>query len=213
MIKTIIIDEDKTSRLGIKSLLTDDSIEIVGEAADGSSGIKLAFAEKPDVIILEFYLPDMLGSQVCRVINRKIPSAKILFLTNCSHLYTLTSLLGTPAQGLMQKDTDAFSMISAIKMLYEGRSYIQPDMALQLIKYLIEKPAEGVHSLSEKEYQITLMVAQKKTHEKIAENLFISPKTVSNLKSSAMRKLAVKTVDQLQDKLLKDGILPNYCLS
>lgn len=200
MIKVAIIDDNKISRLGIRSFLADDEIEIIGEATDGASGIKLAQEMQPDVIILDLYLPDIPGIQVCNLIHKKNPTIQIIFLTVSQHLFTLSRLLRTPARGLLNKNS-SFSGVEAVKTVYKGKPYVQPNLGYDLINYM-RTNHEGMHRLTEREHQALIMIAQGKTHEKIAEVLSISSKTVSNIKFRGMKKLQVKTLPQLQEVIL-----------
>ncbi|HVV69412.1 MAG TPA: response regulator transcription factor [Gammaproteobacteria bacterium] len=200
MIKVVIIDDNKIARLGIKSLLADDEIDIIGEASDGKSGINLVQELQPDIVILDLHLPDIHGIQVCQLISEKNPLCRIIFITASQHLLTLCRLLSTPAKGLLNKDSH-FSGVEAVKTVYKGMPYIQPDLGYELVTYIMKNNKHALHNLTDKEQKVLALITQGKTQEKIAEELFISPKTVSNIKFRGMKKLNVKTTQQIQEAL------------
>ncbi len=197
MIKVVIIDDNKISRLGIRSFLADDEIEIIGEATDGESGIKLVLEEKPDIVMLDLYLPDVLGIQVCQTIANMAPQSKVIFISGATHLFVLSRLLHTSAKGLISKDM-SFSGVEAVKTVYQGKTYVQPDLAYELLHFAITQKT-GYYSLKEKERLVLMMAAEGKTHNQIAKILLISTKTVTNVKFRAMKKLGIKKLDQVSD--------------
>lgn len=200
MIKVVIIDDNKIARLGIRGLLADDDIEIIGEASNGRTGIDIVHELQPDIVILDLHLPDMHGIQVCELISERDPLCKIIFITASRHLLTLSRLLSTPAKGLLNKDSH-FSGVEAVKTVYKGIPYVQPNLGYELITHIMKNNKNAIYNLTDKELKVLTMITQGKTQEKIAEELFISPKTVSNLKFRGMKKINVKTTQQIQEAL------------
>lgn len=195
MINVVIVDDDKTSRFGIKVFLKDNEITVIGEADNGADAIRLIGQQQPDVILLDFYLPDITGIQVCDVICRRFPQIKIIFLTGTRHLSILKRLISTAAVGILTKH-EPNAVVEAIKFVYKGKRYVQPDLTHDLLEYMNRKNI--IDALSEREHQILILAAQGKKIEEIAANFHISPKTVSNLKCNGMKKIGVKNIAELR---------------
>lgn len=201
-IKIILIDESAIFRSGLKKFLSDEDIEIIGEAATGEQGQRLVYQKQPDIVLLDLHLPDTTGIQVCDYIQSHFPKINTVFLFNRSDLAELNRLITTSAKGLLTKNS-CYSIIDAIKTVYRGGRYLQPDMAWELIQYR-EKKQNPNHPLTDREYQILHLIARGKSYEEIAEIAHISLKTVFNLKSSSCKKLGIqdcKNLEKLQEKI------------
>lgn len=200
-IKIILIDESAIFRSGLKKFLSDEEIEIIGEAATGDQGQRLIRQKQPDMVLLDLDLPDTTGIQVCDYTQTHFPQINVVFLLNRSDLAVLSRLITTSAKGFLTKNS-RYSVIDAIKTVYQGGHYLQPDMAWELIQYR-GKNYNPERQLTDREYQIMHLIERGKTYEEIAEITHVSLKTVFNLKSSSCKKLGItdcKNFETLKDK-------------
>ena len=194
-IKIILIDESAIFRSGLKKFLNDEEIEIIGEASTGEQGQRLIRQKQPDIVLLDLYLPDTTGIQVCDFVQRHFPKIGTLFLFHYNDLATLSRLIMTSAKGFLAKNS-RYSVIDAVKTVYQGGHYFQPDMAWQLIKYREKNQQNFYNNLTDREYQVLTLIARGKTYEEISDIVHISLKTVFNLKSSGCKKLGIKNTRQ-----------------
>ncbi len=195
-IKVIILDNNRIFRLGLKKILADEEIDIVGEAANGVIGASIIRLQQPDVVLLSSDLPEANAVSFCEWIHRHSPKIKTLFLLKNAETSTLNRLLKTSAKGFVTKDSGHLNG-ETIKTIAKGKTYVQPDLALDIIQH----PAHITDVLSHREYQVLTLIAQNCTHEAIAEKLCISIKTVFNSKYRGFKKLGVQTVKELQELL------------
>ena len=193
-IKIVLIEANRIFRLGLKKLLTDDAIDIVGEAANATTGMDLIRKQQPEVVLLATDLPDATEVSLCDWIYRHFSQTKTIFLLKNADIPTLNRLFNTSATGFLTKDSGYLS-VEIIKTIAEGKTYIQPDLALGVI----QRPRHAADVLSNREYQVLTLVRQGHTHEAIAEKLRISTKTVFNIKYRGFKKLKIDTVEQLKE--------------
>ena len=193
-IKIVLIEANRIFRLGLKKLLTDDAIDIVGEAANAAAGMDLIRKQQPEVVLLATDLPDATEVSLCDWIYRHFPQTKTIFLLKNADIPTLNRLFNTSATGFLTKDSGYLS-VEIIKTIAEGKTYIQPDLALGVI----QRPRHAADVLSNREYQVLTLVRQGHTHEAIAEKLRISTKTVFNIKYRGFKKLKIDTIEQLKE--------------
>jgi DNA-binding NarL/FixJ family response regulator len=196
-IKIVLIEANRIFRLGLKKLLTDDAIDIVGEAANAATGMDLIRKQQPEVVLLATDLPDATEVSLCDWIHRHFSQTRTLFLLKNADIPTLNRLFNTSATGFLTKDSGYLS-VEIIKTIAEGKTYIQPDLALGVI----QRPRHAADVLSNREYQVLTLVRQGHTHEAIAEKLRISTKTVFNIKYRGFKKLKIDTVEQLKEIFL-----------
>lgn len=193
-IKIIILDGNRIFRLGLKKILADEEIDIVGEAADGVAGASMIRLQQPDIILLSNDLPETNEVSFCEWIQRHFPKTKILFLLKNADIVILNRLLKTSAKGFITKDSGHLNS-EIIKTIAKGKTYLQPDLALDLI----QKPAHATDMLSPREYQVLTLIAKNHTYEAIAEKLNISIKTVFNSKYRGFKKLSIHAIDELKN--------------
>lgn len=193
-IKIVLMEANRIFRLGLKKLLTDDAIDIVGEAVNAAAGMDLIRKQQPDVVLLATDLPDATEVGLCDWIHRHFSQIKTIFLLKNTDIPTLNRLFNTSATGFLTKDSGYLS-VGIIKTIAEGKTYIQPDLALGVI----QRPRHAADVLSNREYQVLTLVRQGHTHEAIAEKLRISTKTVFNVKYRGFKKLKIDTAEQLKE--------------
>lgn len=195
MIKILILDEDKPTRLGIKQFFSDDQVEIVGDASTWLDGLKLVQEKKPHIVLLEINLPDAAGNHVVDFLARNYSTIKTIYLTKNRHIPTLHRLITkTPAKGLLNKDLN-FSGIEAIKSVFQGRTFIDPNLSYELINY-----RDDIWSrLTNRESFIISEILEGRSLFEIANKSNISQKTVANTKINAFKKLEIKSFEQLTE--------------
>ncbi|TAH63936.1 MAG: response regulator transcription factor [Gottschalkiaceae bacterium] len=196
-ITVMIVDDHSLMREGLKQILElENDIEVVGLVSNGEDAIKYAQQSKPDVILLDINMPKMNGLDVLRRLKDIGVDSKIIMLTIHDDREYLYETVKIGANGYVLKDSDSDTLISAIKDVHKGKSYIQPSLSELLVKDInsIEgksKEASFIESLTKREYEVLTLIAEGMNNREIAEKLFISEKTVKNHVSKIFKKIDV----------------------
>jgi two-component system response regulator NreC len=209
-IRLLLVDDHAIMRDGIRSLLSlHNDIEIVGEAAEGQEAIEKAAELNPDVIILDITLPGIDGLDAMRRILRQNPKSKVLVLTQHDEREYILSAIKAGAAGYMPKRALGSELISAIRSVYRGESFLYPSAASALIKDYRQqaKPGEEPYDqLTSREREILKLIAEGRTSKEIAGRLVITPKTVIGHRSKIMEKLGIHNRTELIKYAMRKGI-------
>lgn len=195
-IKVLIADDHALMRQGLKQILElEEDIEVVGLAVNGEETIRLAQQLKPHVILLDINMPQMNGIQALRRLKDLGTDSKIVMLTIHEDKEYLFETINIGASGYVLKDAESSSLVKAIRDVYNGESYIHPTLASTLVKEFnrngkIEDECKR-SSLTRREYEVLILIAEGRNNKEIADILFISEKTVKNHVSNIFKKIEV----------------------
>ena len=212
--KRIFIAEDQTIlRQGLKALLaTIPDFEVVGEAEDGKDAIRGVEEHSPDLIILDLSMPRMNGLEAIKEIKQSSPETKILVLTMHDEEEYIFPTLKAGADGYLLKVADENELLSALKQVLEGKSYITPGISGQILEdYRGEKELlrtkSSWDSVTKQERKVLKLVAEGYTTKEIADYLCISQQTVSKHRSNLMEKLNMHDIPTLTLYALEKGLI------
>jgi len=188
-------------RGGLRALLASEpAISIVGEATNGSEAISQAVELEPDVILMDLHMAQMNGIEATRQILRAQPRIGVIALTMLEDDDTVFAAMRAGARGYLLKGADEAEVLRAIHAVAHGEAIFSPAIAGRLIQFFASvRPVPPAHlfpELTEREREILSMIARGKSNPEIAEELTLSPKTVSNHVSNIFAKLQV--VDRAQ---------------
>ncbi|MBW2429272.1 MAG: response regulator transcription factor [Deltaproteobacteria bacterium] len=191
----VLADDHTILREGLRALLTADSnFEIVGEACDGREAVRFVEKLGPDLLLMDLSMPRMSGMDAIREIKKRHPETKIIALTvHKTEEYLLTTLRAG-ADGYVLKDATHDELIMAIKNVMGGKSYLSPGVSEKIIEgYLVGKESNrslsSWESLSQREREVLKLIAEGYKNKEIAEELYISLKTVEKHRANLMKKL------------------------
>ena len=196
-ISVLIADDHSMLRQGLKQILELESdIEVIAQASNGSEAIQLAKEHRPDVILMDINMPGINGLQAIKQIKDDKLSSRIIVLTIHEDREYLFKTLQMGAEGYVLKDAEPKVLIEAIRNVHSGRSYIQPNMTMELVKEfnrvtLHEKEKHDDNNLTSREVEVLELIAEGMINKEIAKTLYISEKTVKNHVSNIFRKLNV----------------------
>jgi len=194
-IKVLIVDDHNLVRDGLKMILElNDCIEVCGEAENLQEALDLMNKTDPDVILLDFKLPDGDGVNGCISIKNMAPKVKIIILTAYSQDQLIMDTIRAGADGYLLKNINSEELVSNIKKVYEGHSVLDTSVTESVFNSIAvqnEKLNEEDNNLSSKETFILQMISLGKSNKEIAEALAISEKTVRNYISNIFKKLNV----------------------
>ncbi|MCY1295424.1 Virulence factors putative positive transcription regulator BvgA [compost metagenome] len=196
----LLIDDQPMIRFATRVLLEREGFEIVGETESGVEGLSMARALKPDVIILDIAIPKLDGLEVIGRLRTQDPNAKLLVLTSLPAALYASRCVQAGATGYLSKQEQAISLVMATKSLLSGYSLFPSSVHLPMSSEPGEKEdIDLLGSLSDRELAVLQNLANGKNNKQIAEQLFISHKTVSTYKSRLMDKLKTRNLVDLID--------------
>ncbi len=192
-IRVLLVDDHVILREGLKALLAlSEDILVVAEAGDGREALSCVQHYLPDVVVLDMAMPGMDGLETTRHIVKEYPSTRVLVLSqHDNERYTL-SVLRAGALGYVLKRAAAEELVSAIRTVYRGESFLQPSVARMLLQDYrqgTEHPPEGDRGLTQREKEVLQLVAEGHTSQEIAELLHLSKKTVMCHRANIYQKL------------------------
>ena len=195
-IKVVVADDHTILRQGIKALLDNqEGIEVVGEAKDGREAIKTIEELLPDVILMDIAMPGLNGLEATRRIKKKFPKVKVVVLTMHANEEYIFQILNAGADGYLVKETAFQDLISAINAVHKGEAFMSPSISKKVMTDYIQRAQGeekvGFDTLTTREREILQLVAEGNSNKKIAEALFISPKTVETHRAHIMDKLNI----------------------
>ena len=212
IIKIVLLDDHKMFRDGIKSILDDqDNIDVIGEVGDGEELFELLKDKTPDIVVTDISLPGTSGIEITRTLVEKFPGIRILILSMHKNEEFITNALTAGANGYLPKDTSISELLDAIDVISKGQTYFNRDISDTILKSIINrsktKNGQAEHvSLTPRELEIIHLVVDGLTNKEIAEELFISIRTVDSHKNNIMHKLNLKSTVDLVKYAIKNNL-------
>lgn len=207
MLKIILIDDHEMVRLGLKSFFNlQEDIEVVGEAINGKDGISLALEKRPDVVVMDLVMPEMDGVEATLQLLSEWPEAKILVLTSYLDNEKIYPVIEAGARGYMLKTSSAAEILNAVRKVANGNISIQNEVDKKFRAY--EEEPRLYEELTNRETDILNLLAKGYDNQSIADELFISLKTVKTHVSNILSKLNVDDRTQAVVYAFKHHLVP-----
>lgn len=194
-IKIMIADDHALIREGIKQILELESdISVIGQASNGEEAFDMAAELNPEVILLDINMPKLNGIETLRKFKDMGIKSKVIILTIHEDKEYILKTLKLGANGYILKDSSADVLIEGIRAVYKGEKYIQPSVA-ELVSEsstyddYCNASLVKINSLTKREYEVLILIAEGLNNKDIAERLYISEKTVKNHVSNIFKKL------------------------
>lgn len=193
-IRVLIVDDHPIFRDGLRAALRDDTIELVGEAANGTEAVELAAVHAPDVILMDLQMPGQSGIDATRAITEAHPSTAILILTMTDDPDAVFAAIRAGARGYLLKGSDRQELLRAIDGIASGEAIFGPGIAERLLGAFAadHTPSPPLPVLTDREREVISLLADGYTNTAIARTLVVSPKTVRNHVSNILTKLQVR---------------------
>lgn len=209
MIKVLVVDDHDLVRMGISRMLADDpEIQVIGEADSGEAAIRMVKALSPDVVLLDVNMPNIGGVEATKRLRQFNEKVKILAVSSVSSQPYPSMLLKAGVNGYITKGTPLVEMIKAIKKVYQGSKYFSSDVAEQLADMLLTDNEESPFDrLSEREKQVAMMVVNCQSPQQIADQLFVSVKTVNTYRYRIFEKVGVDSDVKLTHLAMRHGLI------
>ncbi|NYE70975.1 response regulator [Microlunatus parietis] len=199
--RVVVVDDHAMFRTGVKAEI-GRAVEVVGEAADADTAIKVVLATQPDVVLLDVHLPGGGGIEVLRKVHEKNPEQKFLALSVSDAAEDVIGVIRAGARGYVTKSIAGNELIDAIRRVAEGDAVFSPRLAGFVLDAFsgaidIASVDEDLDRLSQREREVLRLIARGYAYKEVAKELFISIKTVETHVSSVLRKLQLSNRHQL----------------
>ncbi|HXF70456.1 MAG TPA: response regulator transcription factor [Thermoflexus sp.] len=206
-IRVLLADDHPAVRTGIRQFLErDPAIEVVAEAGSGEEALALIARHRPDVVILDLRMPGLSGLEVLRRLRAEHPEVRVLVLTAYDDDPYIFAALRAGARGYLLKTAGPEDLIRGVRMVYAGRSVLDPTVAERLMEELGRPEAEGEpERLTERELEVLRLAARGLTNRAIGFQLGISERTVHSHMINIFAKLGVSTRTEAVLKAIRLG--------
>jgi DNA-binding NarL/FixJ family response regulator len=212
-VRVLIVDDHDLFRSGLRNLLEDEGVQIVGEAAAGQEALKIVREVAPDVVVMDLNMPGMGGVEATRHISTVAPLTRVVMLTISDQDNDVIDAILAGACGYLLKDSSIQELIAGIRAASLGESLISPTIAAKVLQRLRASTSQPeIEStiraeLSDREIEVLKLIANGKDNAMIAAELHISPKTVKNHISNILMKLQIDNRIQAAVYAVRSGIV------
>lgn len=208
MIKVLIVDDVLILCQGLKAILEqDDEFVITGMARNGKEAYDLCKETHPDVVLMDMRMPEYDGVYGIQKIKGNFPTVKVLVLTTFDDEETIEAAMQNGADGYILKEMEDGKIIQSIKSVYQGISVLGESIFQHMKGALVQKPvSSALPSLTEREQELTTLVAKGYSNKEIASILSLAEGTVKNNMSKILEKLNLKDRTQLAIYAIKNGL-------
>jgi two-component system invasion response regulator UvrY len=209
MIKILIADDHSIVREGLKQIVAESpEMAVRGEAVNGRQVLKLVHKTDYDLILLDIAMPGRGGIDTLKQLKIEKPEIPVLILSMYPEDQYAVRAIKAGAAGYLTKESAPEELIGAIKKVAQGGKYVSTDLAEKLVETLgkdTEKPDHAM--LSDREYQVMIMIATGKTVKEIADELSLSVKTISTNRARALKKMGMKNNAEFAYYAIKQGLV------
>lgn len=207
VIRIMLVDDHAMVRKGLATFLKIfDDLELVGEAGNGTAAIQLCGEILPDVVLMDMVMPEMDGTSVTRAIREKFPSVQVIMLSSFKEGNLVKNALEAGAIGYLLKDVSADELARAIRAAYTGRSTLSPEAAQALVQSSNQAPDIGF-DLTEREYEVLVLMVEGLNNTQIAGKLTVSSSTVKSHVSNILSKFGVASRTEAVTLALRQGLV------
>jgi DNA-binding NarL/FixJ family response regulator len=214
-IKVLLAEDHTIVRKGIRSLLDGvTDIEVVGEAEDGREAVEKVGQLLPDVVLMDNTMPILNGLEATRQIKKQFPQIVVLILTMHTDEEYIFQFLQAGASGYLVKKTAPKELVSAIKAVYRGDSFLSPSISKKVVEEYLRhgretdaRQEDSYTYLTDREREVLQLIAEGFSNKEIAEQLHLSIKTVGNHRLNLMEKLDIHNVSDLTKYAIRKGII------
>ncbi len=193
-VSVMLADDHVVVRESIRKFLEEDMFQVVGETGDGETAVQMARTLQPDVLIMDIEMPKLNGIEATKQIKELCPGTAILILTAYDYEQYIFALLEAGAAGYLLKDVSGRELVEAARAVYQGESVLHPVVAGKVMKQLrtsSRRAQEDTEPLTGREKEVVLLAAKGLKNKQIAQQLFVSTRTIETHLGNIFAKLGV----------------------
>ena len=211
-LRILLVDDHEVVRLGLKALIgRQPSSEVIGEAGTADEAVEKARVHKPDVAVMDIRLPGKSGIDATREIMQLLPDTKVIMLTSYADDELLMDAIEAGAAGYVLKQIGSDALLRALEAVARGESLLDPSLMNKVFARLREatrkERGQAFAGLTDQEVRILALVAEGHTNREIADQVFLSEKTVRNYVSAILGKLGLAHRSQAAAYAVEHGLL------
>ena len=210
-IRVLLADDHRMLREGLRRSLTEEGFDIVGEADNGEQAVRMAAELLPDIILMDVSMPEMDGVEATRIIRATDPAPQVIMLTMHADKEVLADAIRAGASGYLVKDCSTEEVAEAVRMAVQGDTALSPQLAATMLDEVrrLEVPdtAEEDRVITKREEEVLQLIADGCSTPEVAEQLYISQKTVKNHLASIYQKLDARDRTQAVLQAVRMGIV------
>ncbi|MBD3616920.1 MAG: response regulator transcription factor [Gracilimonas sp.] len=214
-IQIAIVDDHEIVRDGIKILLEDEpGINITGEAKTGKEAVSLCNSHETDLVIMDITMPEMDGIEATKIIKENHPDIKILALTMLSEDQHIRKMIKAGASGYILKSSGKQELIKAINTIMAGKHYFSNDATQSILQELVTPDVNKVKDedeahITDRELEVLKLIVNEYTNQEIADELFVSVRTIDAHRRNLLQKTGAKNTAGLVKYALKNKLFNN----
>jgi DNA-binding NarL/FixJ family response regulator len=212
-LRVLLVDDHDLFRTGLRNLLEDEGVIVVGEAGTGNEALRMVEELAPDVVVMDLNMPGMTGVEATRQIASVAPLARVLVLTISDQDADVMDAILAGACGYLLKDSSIGDLMQGIRSASVGESLISPTIASKVLQRIrASSPLPDIAAriqtqLSDREIEVLKLIANGRDNADIAGQLYISPKTVKNHISNILMKLQIENRIQAAVYAVRSGLV------
>jgi two-component system, NarL family, response regulator NreC len=205
-IRSLLADDHVMLRQGLRALLEQAGMVVIGEASDGQEALRLAHAQPPDVAVLDIGMPHLNGIETARRLRGVLPQTKIVLLTMHTDDPYVLEAMQAGAVGYVLKTQAALDIVQAIRDVVQGGIYLSPRVSRAVVQAYLTRSDLPPDPLTSREREILQLIAEGQTTKEIAWSLDLSVKTVESHRINLMRKLDIHETATLVRYAIRRGL-------
>jgi two-component system response regulator NreC len=207
-IRILLADDHAVVRQGFKMILgAEPDMEIVGEAGNGREAVEQAEQLRPDIVVMDVAMPELNGIEATRRLAASMPHTRVIALSMHKDSVYVREILRAGARGYLLKDSGAGDLVSAIRAVASGESYLSPAVSNAVLDDYRKHVTNPIDLLTSREREVLQMLAEGKTNKEIAVVLNLSVYTVDAHRGRIMEKLNVHSINELVRFAVRNGLI------
>ena len=206
-IRVLLADDHELVRQGMKLLLEREGFQVVGEASEGQTAVRMVSEICPDVAIFDISMPILNGLDAARELRKTASGTKTILLTRHDEEQYVTEALRAGVKGYILKNQEAADLVYAVQQVSRGEIYLSPSISRTVAEAFLSKTGLPSDSLTLRERQVLQLIAEGKSNKEIAAVLGISIKTAESHRTRLMQKLDIHDVASLVRYAIRRGLV------